>query len=515
MMSPLLILCLVPLLQTTEIKLDHTMGMNDPQMHLGEAGGSTRKLCPDQSKFWGPGLNPGFNMPVRYFYIQAVDSDGHNFTVSLGNVFKVSVSKDDGQHKVRAWADVIDRQSGVYLARIRLFEEVGDLTVDVKLKTGAHVKGSPFRIAGPLFHEGCACSEPDTAEWAETMQCKSNYSQIDQDIDQFRDISVVDLATQAHKKFDSHYHLGHYVILDNRAYSKMIGEHTGLNRKFDDMLLSLMAKVNLPDMEFIVNLRDGPIEKSKVNPMPILSFGGSRDSADIALPSYELTDAVLKSMHKTDIDLQNIQGNIGPEWKSKIPIGFWRGRDSREQRLDLARLSMSYPEKVDAKLTQALFFKHVPSMYGDIVPKIPFREFFDYKFQITVDGMVSAYRVPFILGGPSVVFKQDSFFYEHFYADIEPWVHYVPFNHNLNNLIQRLNWAQENDHLAHIISENARHFVRTELKPSDVYCYVYRLFNRYAEKQYGKVEVRKGMHELSKKRSCFKCPYNTLNKSEL
>ena len=159
-------------------------------------------------------------------------------------------------------------------------------------------------------------------------------------------------------------------------------------------------------MEFIVNLRDGPIEKSKVNPMPILSFGGSRDSADIALPSYELTDAVLKSMHKTDIDLQNIQGNIGPEWKNKIPIGFWRGRDSREQRLDLARLSMSYPEKVDAKLTQALFFKHVPSMYGDIVPKIPFREFFDYKFQITVDGMVSAYRVPFILGGPSVVFKQ-------------------------------------------------------------------------------------------------------------
>ena len=184
------------------------------------------------------------------------------------------------------------------------------------------------------------------------------------------------------------------------------GEHTGLNRKFDDMLLSLMAKVNLPDLEFFVNLRDSPIEKSKVNPMPILSFGGSRDSADIAMPSYELTDAVLKSMHKSDVDIQNIQGKIGPDWKEKIPMGFWRGRDSREQRLDLCRLSISYPEKIDAKLTQALFFKHVPSMYGDIVPKMPFREFFEYKYQISVDGMVSAYRVPFVLGGPSVLFKQ-------------------------------------------------------------------------------------------------------------
>ena len=47
--------------------------------------------------------------------------------------------------------------------------------------------------------------------------------QIDVDIDQFVDISVVDLAAQAHKKFDAHYNLGHYVIKENRVYSKMIG----------------------------------------------------------------------------------------------------------------------------------------------------------------------------------------------------------------------------------------------------------------------------------------------------
>jgi hypothetical protein len=26
-------------------------------------------------RVWGPGLDPGFNLPVRYFYIQAVDDE--------------------------------------------------------------------------------------------------------------------------------------------------------------------------------------------------------------------------------------------------------------------------------------------------------------------------------------------------------------------------------------------------------------------------------------------------------
>ena len=45
---------------------------------------------------------------------------------------------------------------------------------------------------------------------------------------------------------------------------------------------------------------------------------------------------------------------------------------------------------------------------------------------------------------------------------------------------------------AHIISENGRHFVQTRLMPADTYCYMYRLFEKYGQKQYGKIEVREG-----------------------
>ena len=48
--------------------------------------------------------------------------------------------------------------------------------------------------------------------------------QIDLDLDQFPDISVVDLDAQVNRKFDTHYNLGHYVILNNQVYSKEIGE---------------------------------------------------------------------------------------------------------------------------------------------------------------------------------------------------------------------------------------------------------------------------------------------------
>ena len=37
---------------------------------------STITVDPKQCLVWGPGLKSHFNVPVRYFYIQAVDTNG-------------------------------------------------------------------------------------------------------------------------------------------------------------------------------------------------------------------------------------------------------------------------------------------------------------------------------------------------------------------------------------------------------------------------------------------------------
>ena len=56
--------------------------------------------------------------------------------------------------------------------------------------------------------------------------------------------------------------------------------------------------MQLPDVEFIMNLGDWPLEthhKPKT-PLPILSWCGSKTTADIVLPTYDITEATLEMM---------------------------------------------------------------------------------------------------------------------------------------------------------------------------------------------------------------------------
>ena len=68
-----------------------------------------------------------------------------------------------------------------------------------------------------------------------------------------------------------------------------------------------------------------------------------------------------------------------------------------------------------------------------------------YKYQITIDGTVAAYRLPYLLAGNSVVLKQDSYYYEHFYKELKPYEHYVPFKRDLSNLLEQIQWSKDND----------------------------------------------------------------------
>lgn len=43
---------------------------------LAEKGGE-RRLSPEKSQVWGPGLKAAVVLPARYFYIQAVDASGN------------------------------------------------------------------------------------------------------------------------------------------------------------------------------------------------------------------------------------------------------------------------------------------------------------------------------------------------------------------------------------------------------------------------------------------------------
>ncbi|CAD7681036.1 unnamed protein product [Nyctereutes procyonoides] len=463
---------------------------------LAETGGE-RPLSPEKSEIWGPGLKAAVVLPARYFYIQAVDASGNNFTSSPGEkVFQIKISAPEEQF-TRVGVQVLDRKDGSFIVRYRMYASYKNLKVEVKFQ-GQHVAKSPYILKGPVYHENCDCPLEDSAVWLQEMNCPENITQIQRDLAHFPIVDPEKIAAEIPKRFGQRQSLCHYTLKDNKVYIKTHGEHVGFRIFMDAILLSLTRKVKMPDVEFFVNLGDWPLEKKKSNSQihPIFSWCGSTDSKDIVMPTYDLTDSVLETMGRVSLDMMSVQANTGPPWESKNSTAVWRGRDSRKERLELVKLSRKHPELIDAAFTNFFFFKHDESLYGPIVKHISFFDFFKHKYQINIDGTVAAYRLPYLLVGDSVVLKQDSIYYEHFYNELQPWTHYIPVKSNLSDLLEKLKWAKDHDKEAKKIAKAGQEFARNNLMGDDIFCYYFKLFQEYASLQVSEPQIREGMKRV-------------------
>lgn len=95
---------------------------------------------------------------------------------------------------------------------------------------------------------------------------------------------------------------------------------------------------------------------------------------------------------------------------------------------------------------------------------------------MNIDGTVAAYRFPYLLAGDAVVFKQDSPFYEHFYRQLKPMHHFIPFKRDLSDLVDKIKWARNNDAKVKKISNQAQAFANQYLTPDKIFCYHVTLF---------------------------------------
>lgn len=446
---------------------------------------------------WGPGLETNVVLPARFFFIQAVDSHGRNLTSSPGeNTFTVRIVSPVEQFS-RIWIQVLDRRDGSFLVRYRMYASYTDLHIHIQLKD-MNVAKSPFILKGSVYHDGCDCPQPSGAEWQKHMHCPASFSQIESDLSLYPRVDPDRNAQEIPQRFGQRQSLCHYTIKDNKVYIKTLGEHVGFRIFMDAFLLSLTRKVHVPDVEFFVNLGDWPLEKRRPSERlhPIFSWCGSNDTRDIVMPTYDLTESVLETMGRVSLDMMSVQANTGPPWNEKNASAFWRGRDSRKERLELVKLARAHPHMVDAAFTNFFFFKHDESLYGPLVKHVSFFDFFKYKYQINIDGTVAAYRLPYLLAGDSVVLKQDSGYYEHFYSQLKPWEHYVPIRADMGDLLDKITWARQHDEEARKIAMAGQQFARNHLMGDSIFCYYYKLFQEYAKLQITEPKVRKGMEQV-------------------
>ena len=79
-----------------------------------------------------------------------------------------------------------------------------------------------------------------------------------------------------------------------------------------------------------------------------------------------------------------------------------------------------------------------------------------YSIYLGLSRYQSNYSISF---HPSRVIELIIKYFEHFYSDLKPWVHYVPVKADLSDLIEKIRWAKNNDDKAKKIVNNAQKFV--------------------------------------------------------
>nr|XP_039254339.1 protein O-glucosyltransferase 2-like [Styela clava] len=440
----------------------------------------------------GPGIVADATLPVRYVYIHPHDSEGKPITKDLGDgAFSLTVT-NNGQN-ITASRQVLNLHNGTYIARFRLYDFGGNIEMSLKYQ-GEHVAKSPYKLVN-VYGDECYCPMP-LKKWTEALKCPATFDQVERDLEIFEKIDLDDLVKRGIPKFGSHHSFCHYVVKGNKIYRQCYGKNTDFKRIMDATLLSLTKKLKLPDVEFLMSLEDWPLERgSREQAHPIFSWCGSDKTLDIVLPTYDITQSVFEMLGTVSLDIFSVQANTGPNWEKKTNKGFFRGQDSSQERLDLAAMGLANPDFLDVAITNYFFFKHDEEKYGTKV---------EHKYQLNVDGIVAAYRLPYLLVGDGLVFKQDSEYYEHFYKDLKPWVHFVPLKKDLSDVIEKINWAREHDDEARKIQQAATKLARQILTPDRILCYHVVSFNEYAKRQTRPVKVLKKM-EMVKQPPDKKC----------
>jgi hypothetical protein len=96
---------------------------------------------------------------------------------------------------------------------------------------------------------------------------------------------------------------------------------------------------------------------------------------------------------------------------------------------------------------------------------IPFEDFQKYKAIIDIDGNSWSSRFGDLLCLNSVVIKVEPRWVDYFYSELRPWIHYVPVNGNMSNLVEMVRLVMSEDRQTEMqqITQRANEWCRSKL----------------------------------------------------
>ena len=245
-------------------------------------------------------------------------------------------------------------------------------------------------------------------------------------------------------------------------------------------LSELIQKFRLPDVNFLVSLHDTLDYPCSI---PIFVMSKKNEDKKILFPDFE----ALAERYQV-IDQVNLEISDFPlPWIKRKDLLVWRGSGAQrgitpdnmnsKSRVILCQLGLEYPDLIDAGFTF-----HIPVCIEKYQKEFMcFEEIFSHKYQIWIDGNASSYsNSGWRLYTGSTVLKPDSPYTQWYYGDLQPWVHYVPIEEDLNDLVDKLLFLKENQNLAAQIAGNGLQFAREHITKEMNLIYLHDLLWAYS-----------------------------------
>ncbi len=305
----------------------------------------------------------------------------------------------------------------------------------------------------------------------------------------------------------------------NELFNQSVPEHFIVKFSIDNNVVSVEKKINhpcievrinsyliffqklcklaeIPNVTFFIFMHDGIVEFPELyKKLPMFVMSRSVNSRNcILIPDYEAVNERYQVLNKKDITRY-----VCP-WAFKKNKLIWRGSIDQDaldystnimtasnthlfSRVKLCELSLEFPDVLDAKFT---LFKNedrsVPYLKNFRGDWIDYEEIFSYKYQMQIHGNVSAFSCSgWRFFSNSLVFIPESRWIQWYSGNLIPYVHYIPVKSNLDDLIEKLLWAQKYDEQARQIATNAREFALEHLTFTAHFVYFYFLFEKYSQ----------------------------------
>ena len=158
---------------------------------------------------------------------------------------------------------------------------------------------------------------------------------------------------------------------------------------------------------------------------------------------------------------ERMQKDPLPPWSERLPMAFWRGATTGNKDIDrntlelnrrykLARMSLSWPHRLDARINRAVQCRDAAEQ-TQVKQRLQQEGLFSatvdpwhaalHAWQIDIDGNVNSWGLLWKLLSGSCVLRVESTRRQWYHHRLKPWVHLVPIRADLSDLGEQLEWC--------------------------------------------------------------------------